>query len=279
MSTFLYGAHIQANGIRQHYLRYGGRGPAVVLVPGITSPAVTWGFVAEHFGQHFDTYVLDVRGRGLSASGDSLSYAMTDCVDDIGCLVQALGLSAYHLVGHSMGARFAMLSAIRYPEGLARLVLLDLPVSGPGRRAYPSQLSWYVESITQAQGGMDLADMRVFCPSWTEPQLRLRAQWLHTCHLPAVEQAFTEFHEVDVHQYFALLTVPTLLMMAGRGDVISAEDEREINLLQPAIRLVRVPSAGHMLPWDDLPAFLQAFGDFLGPRLASGNPAAPAIAK
>ncbi|MGG5145011.1 alpha/beta hydrolase, partial [Alcaligenes ammonioxydans] len=53
MSTFLYGGHVHANGIRQHYLRYGGsvggrdQRPAVIIVPGITSPAVTWGFVGE----------------------------------------------------------------------------------------------------------------------------------------------------------------------------------------------------------------------------------------
>lgn len=41
MSTFLYGAHVHANGIRQHYLRYGGHGPALILIPGITSPAIT----------------------------------------------------------------------------------------------------------------------------------------------------------------------------------------------------------------------------------------------
>lgn len=52
MSTFLYGAHVHANGIRQHYLRYGGRGPALLLIPGITSPAITWGFVAERLGKN-----------------------------------------------------------------------------------------------------------------------------------------------------------------------------------------------------------------------------------
>ena len=45
--TFLYGGHVRANGIRQHYLRYGGKGAPLVLIPGITSPAITWGFVGE----------------------------------------------------------------------------------------------------------------------------------------------------------------------------------------------------------------------------------------
>jgi len=44
-STFRYGGNVNANGIRQHYLRYGGSGltdtgrDPVIIVPGITSPA------------------------------------------------------------------------------------------------------------------------------------------------------------------------------------------------------------------------------------------------
>ena len=72
MSMFRYGANLPANGIRQHYLRYGGSdGPragrdAVVVIPGITSPAITWGFVGRPFAGSCDTYLLDVRGLGFS---------------------------------------------------------------------------------------------------------------------------------------------------------------------------------------------------------------------
>ena len=69
MSQFLYGSNVAANQVRLHYLRYGGKGHALVLIPGITSPAITWGFVAEKLAQFFDVYVLDIRGRGLSSSG------------------------------------------------------------------------------------------------------------------------------------------------------------------------------------------------------------------
>ena len=39
---------------------------------------------------------------------------------------------------------------------IARLALVDPPVSGPGRRAYPSQLAWYVDSIALAREGAAL---------------------------------------------------------------------------------------------------------------------------
>ncbi len=101
-STFLYGANIRANGIRQHVLRFGGVGTPLFLVPGITSPAPTWAFVGEWFGRRFDTYVLDVRGRGLSEHGPHLDYSLEACAADVLALAQALGLNRFHLVGHSM---------------------------------------------------------------------------------------------------------------------------------------------------------------------------------
>ncbi|MCO4860437.1 alpha/beta hydrolase [Cupriavidus sp. WGlv3] len=272
-STFLYGAHVHANGIRQHYLRYGGQAgaraqrDAVIIVPGITSPAVTWGFVGERFGQQFDTYVLDVRGRGLSQSGPELDYGLDAQAADVVAFAEALGLQRYAVVGHSMGARIGIRAARAKPAGLTRLVLVDPPVSGPGRRAYPSQLPWYIDSIRLAQHGIDAEGMRAFCPTWTEDQLRLRAQWLHTCDERAILASFNGFHEDDIHADLPQLAVPALLMTAGRGDVIRAEDVQEMRTLLPGLLVAHVANAGHMIPWDDEAGFYRAFGDFLGASL------------
>ena len=280
MSEFLYGGNVFANGIRQHYLRYGGATgarqgrDAVVIVPGITSPAVTWGFVGEQFGKHFDTYILDVRGRGLSEAGDALDYSLDAQAADVTGFAQALGLARYAIVGHSMGARIGIRAARGNPAGLTRLVMVDPPVSGPGRRAYPSQLPWYVDSIRLARQGIDAEGMRRFCPTWTEEQLRLRAEWLHTCDERAIVTSFEDFHRDDVHADMPSVQVPALLMVAGRGDVIRAEDIDEIRGLLPAMQVARVPDAGHMIPWDDEAGFYRAFGDFLGAPLLRDQAAA-----
>src|SRR5437868_6141126 len=268
-STFLYGANLRANGIRQHYLRYGGKGRPVVLVPGITSPAVTWGFVAEQFGRSFDTYVLDVRGRGLSESSDALDYGLDACARDVGAFAEALGLENYALVGHSMGARIGIRTARLCPGGLERLVLVDPPVSGPGRRAYPANLAWYIDSIRLMRDGAGFEALRSFSPTWTDAQLRLRAEWLHTCDERAIVSTYESFHQDDVHADLPHIAVPTLLMVAGRGDVIRAEDQDELRGLMPALQTAHVPGAGHMIPWDDEAGFYRAFGDFLGQPLAA----------
>lgn len=268
-TNFLYGSNVRANGIRQHYLRYGGTGPAVVIVPGITSPAVTWGFVAERFGQHFDTYVLDVRGRGLSEASPGLDYGLDACAADVSAFAKALNLESYHLVGHSMGARIGIRVARRDPQGLARLVLIDPPVSGPGRRRYPSQLSWYIDSIRLAMRGITVEQMRGFCPTWSEDQLRLRAEWLHTCDERAIVTTFDSFHQDDIHLDVPHIKVPTLLIVAGKGGVIEEEDQQEFRQLLPGLQTASVPNAGHMIPWDDEEGFYRAFGGFLGNALAA----------
>ncbi len=142
--------------------------------------------------------------------------------------------------------------------------MVDPPVSGPGRRAYPAQLPWYIDSIRLARQGIDAEGMRRFCPTWTEDQLRLRAEWLHTCDERAILASFNGFHEDDVHVNLPHVTVPTLLMTAGRGDVVRAEDIEEIRTLLPGVLVSHVANAGHMIPWDDEAGFYHAFGDFLG---------------
>lgn len=274
MSTYQYGAQVHANGIRQHYLRYGGAKPGrdpVIIVPGITSPAVTWGFVAERFGQVFDTYVLDVRGRGLSQADASLDYSLDAQAADLLAFAQALGFERYSVVGHSMGARIGIRAARSQPAALATLVMVDPPVSGPGRRPYPAKLPWYVGSMAQARAGMSAEDMLAYCPTWTEEQRRLRAQWLHTCDERAILASFDGFHMDDVHADLPRLKARAMLITAERGDVVRDEDVAEISTLVPGLAHHRVPDAGHMIPWDNEEGFYAAFGTFLGTALPGPN--------
>jgi N-formylmaleamate deformylase len=262
-NKFLYGAHIAGNRIRQHYLRYGGNGPTVVVIPGITSPAITWDFVAEELADDYDVYVVDVRGRGLSSTGESLDYSLNSYADDIAAFVKNLDLADVRFMGHSMGARILIRAIARGLGQASRALLVDPPVSGPGRRAYPAKLSWYVDSIRLAEQGISIEGMKEFCPTWSEAHLRVRAEWLHTCYLPAVVRTFEDFHLDDIHSDLPMLKLPTLLLVAGNGGVIQAEDEDEICRIVPGIAVQRIDGAGHMIPWDDLPSFLSAIRRFL----------------
>ena len=114
---------------------------------------------------------------------------------------------------------------------------------------------------------MSPEQMRTFCPTWTEEQVRLRAEWLHTCNEKAIVASFNAFQTDDLHRDLPHVRAPLLLMTAQAGDVVRDEDVDEILRLVPDAQHVRVANAGHMIPWDNEDGFYAAFHDFLGARL------------
>jgi N-formylmaleamate deformylase len=65
-------------------------------------------------------------------------------------------------------------------------------------------------------------------------------------------------------QILPTFPLPTLLIVAGKGGTVLPEDVSEMKMLLPTMNVSYVPTAGHMIPWDDLEDFFGAFGDFLG---------------
>ena len=101
-----------ANGaVRLHALDYGGDGVPLVVLPGITSPAITMDFVAGQIGDLVRPIILDVRGRGLSDSGGE--YSLVEYAEDAEALIRGLELDVPLLLGHSLGARIAATAAVR----------------------------------------------------------------------------------------------------------------------------------------------------------------------
>lgn len=256
------GRHVMANGIRLHYVRLGIGRPPLVLLPGITSPAVTWEFVAERFASHNDVYVLDNRGRGLSQGGDALGYRLDDYAADTDAFIRAVGLVRPAIVGHSMGARIAVRLAARYPAVVGKVVLVDPPVSGPGRRPYPIPLDFYLKSLDAVSRGLGYEDMKKGLP-WSEEHLQLRMEWLPSCDPTAIAESHKSFHEEDIHGDLPKMAAETLLLYAEKGGTVSDADADELAGALKKCRKQRIDGAGHMIPWDQLDAFVDAVQGFL----------------
>ncbi|MEN9889424.1 MAG: hypothetical protein RL559_1461 [Pseudomonadota bacterium] len=258
------GHHIHANGIRQHYLHYPGAGPALVLVPGIVSPAMLWDHVGRWLGEHYNCFIVDVRGRGLSESGPLLDYGLDNCAADTLALVRALGLSRPIMVGHSMGARILLRAHRQAPALLGQLVLLDPPTSGPGRRPYPVPMARTLALVQAAQRGEAEPLLRQPGPSpWPEHLLLLRAQWLATCDTRAIEAAYADFEGQDLFADLALVRMPLALICAGLGDVVSDADLQEMLRLQPRMHTLRIPETGHQMQAENFVGFCQVLGQAL----------------
>ncbi len=90
MSPSALGRHRVVNGVRIHYLEHGVDGPPLVLLPGITSPAIMWAFVSKGLATFSRVFTVDNRGRGLSSGGPDLSYRLGDYADDAAGLIRSL---------------------------------------------------------------------------------------------------------------------------------------------------------------------------------------------
>jgi N-formylmaleamate deformylase len=267
---------VEANGLRHHVLRYGAPGARdLLLLPGITSPAATADFLAVLLADlGFRVTVPDVRGRGQSDRAPSGGYRLTDYAADVAGLVDALELRTPVLLGHSMGARIAAAHAVLHtPADHGLLVLVDPPTSGPGRGPYPTSRASFLEQLHEAQAGTDADAVRRFYPHWPERELQLRAEVLASCDETAVLETHEGFQTEDFFRYWAELTPPAVLVRGGDSPVVPLAAVADLRRSQPGIEIHTVPRAGHMVPWDNLPGFLDVVRPHL---LAHVSPLSPA---
>jgi N-formylmaleamate deformylase len=255
--------YVEADGLRLHHLEYGDGGPPIVIVPGITSPAATWEFISVPLARDHRVVTLDIRGRGLSDK-PSQGFSLTDYAGDVAAVVESLGFERPILIGHSMGARIAAAVRVLHPGAAGPLVLADPPLTGPGRGPYPMSLEAFMDQLEAARSGASIEVLHGYFPTLTEDQLAVRAQWLPTCDETAVRESWLHFHSEDFFPYLRELEPPVLFMYGGDSPVIPASAVPEVtDAARDGVEIVRVPGAGHMIPWDNADDFLAETTAFL----------------
>lgn len=102
-------------------------GPVAILLHGLEGAADDWALVGPVLGRRFRVIALDARGHGQSDWANS--YELTACRDDVLKMMDALGVLAAAVIGHSLGGAVAYLLAATHPERVRALVLEDMPVA------------------------------------------------------------------------------------------------------------------------------------------------------
>ena len=112
--------------------RWGLGGTAVLASHGITANHRTFAEVAAQFAEldaDVSLYAVDHRGRGGSAALPG-PYGLARHADDLIAVLDQLEVADAVLIGHSMGAFVAANAAVRSPDRISGLVLVDggLPI-------------------------------------------------------------------------------------------------------------------------------------------------------
>jgi len=99
--------------------------PPVSLIHGLGANIAFWYLGAmRHLGRDHTFLLHDLRGHGASSMPDE-GYGLRQMADDFLALLDHLGVDKTHVVGHSHGARVALLFAMLYPERVASLTVAD----------------------------------------------------------------------------------------------------------------------------------------------------------
>lgn len=107
-------------------LRAGSGSEAVLFIHGNGSSAAFWEETMLALPKDYAGYAVDLRGYGeTEAAPVDATLGLDDMVEDVVASADALGLESFHLVGHSMGGGVAMKVAIRVPDRLRSLTLVD----------------------------------------------------------------------------------------------------------------------------------------------------------
>jgi pimeloyl-ACP methyl ester carboxylesterase len=286
---------VTLNGRRFHYRDWGNEGAKpLVLLHGMGSHAHSWDTFASAVAGDYHVLALDARGHGESEWAPD--YTLDLMAEDTLAFASTLGLRRPALLGLSMGGINAYLYAARHPDAVERLVIVDI---GPdvtdnlttARSAYDRDPApgWppVVVDLAEARRLVSteppitfddpeaayLAARRINArPPEAEHRARVShgllrrddGRWTHRCD-PVFRTPIISTVSSSAEQWALVsrITCPTLVVRGAESGTLSRETAERMQREIPNCRLVEVADAGHPVPLDNPPGFLDAVRPFL----------------
>ncbi len=279
------------SGLANLYVRDIGRGVPIIVLHGGPD------FDHEYFLPELDRLAesvrliyYDQRGRGRSFSGEGADdVTLAGEIEDLDRVREWTGLDAVAVLGHSWGGVLAMEYAIRHPERVTHLILMNTaPASNAGilevrrhlrERRSPEQsdrMRKIASTPAFVQGDIDAEAeyYRIHFATTLDPELlddvipRFRVNFTKESVVAAraiehrlYEQTWSS-EDYDLIPLLRLLDVPALLIHS-EYDLIPIDVAREIAAAIPGSRLVELDGCGHFSYLEQTDRVLSVIAEFL----------------
>ncbi len=285
---------IQVNGIRVHYLDWGGHGEALIFLAGLGNNAHIFDDIAPRFTTHFHVLAMTRRGFGLSDKPESGYYVESRVADVLG-LLDALQIKRVILVGHSIAGDELTAFAAAHPDRVDKLIYLDAAIdrsqeaeAEEARRGKepPGGPSFPKEELASVESYLDHL-RKMFPEAWSDAfEANLRdGIIIHedgTVERRTPDRVYRAIRKGSLLAQLDYTRVkpPTLSFYS---DSATAHDpaarkhlaewvDRDIALIRksgPQIQIVQLPGAGHYLFIDHLDEVVARMQRFLGDAVSS----------
>jgi pimeloyl-ACP methyl ester carboxylesterase len=262
----------------------GEAGPRVVFVHGLFGQGKNWTTIAKGLADGHRVTLLDLPNHGHSPWTDRVDYL--DMAELVATELEQFG-EPVTLVGHSMGGKVAMQLALRRPELLRALVVVDIapveyPING-GRTDDPDEEASPFAAYIDAMRAMDLdalttrgdADqaLRDVVPSRMVRSFLLQSLvreglgagggWHWRLNLELLDRDLGELRGFPEPPPGAGFDGPVLWIAGANSTYVLPEDRPHMDALFPSTRLVRVKNAGHWVHSEQPEIFLETLRRFL----------------
>ena len=265
---------VVAGDLRLHYLEWGNEnGQTLVMLHGIAQQAHSWDFTSLALADRYRIIALDARGHGNSQWPTDGDYSLEAHQKDLDAFSEALGLSDFILVGHSMGGRNGYVFTHRRPELVKALVIVDTGPQGAtlgrGRirrfMTLPDEMDSYEEFAHRVQeytkrpmwlvhGSLEHSIRRLPNGKWT---------WKYDKALRTPGPRPAGPSEEQLWECVGGIHCPTLIIRGGDSDIFSPETMDRMLQIIPGSTGAVVPRAGHLVAGDNPADFLTAFKTLL----------------
>lgn len=237
-----------------NYRQYSEVGTPVLVLHGLFGSLSNWGWHCKQLAQQYAVYGVDLRNHGDSPHSDLLDYQVM--AEDVRQLISRLGLKSCCIVGHSMGGKVAMQLALRFPDLVEKLVIVDIaPVS------YAEDADGHM-NVLAAMDAVKLIEIK----SRTEAEVTLEdyiseeaLRKFVLTNLARNKEGLFEWrlHKDSIRENYAnlraeLITTmnfskPVLFVKGSLSPYIKSEHEAQIKELFPAASVKLIMNAGHWL--------------------------------
>ncbi len=285
---------IDVLGLGIHYLEWGEpAGEPLVLIHGFLDQASSWRpFVRslqKKTGQDIWIVAPDCRGHGDSDwVGRGGYYHFPDYVFDLDCIIHALGVERFNLIGHSMGGTISLLYAGAFPQKIRQLVLVEGigPLGMNFSDAPPRMEKWITElhdrgrnhfrQYTSAEAGAKQLQQ-------TNPRLS-RAQALDLAHsgmkqTPAGKWVWKfdplhrtaapqPFYSAQAIEFLRRIQCPVLIVDGKQSRHTQRPDKQQRLELVRDKQFAEIDDAGHMVHQDNPGGLGDVILQFLYPARA-----------
>lgn len=237
----------------------GGDGPPVVLLHGLAGSSRELLPTADALTDRFRVLLVDQRGHGRSTRRPADVSRSAYVGDAVAVIEQLVPGQRVRLVGQSMGAHTAFLTAAARPDLIDRLVMLEGHVAGDDSPEGAVKIgqyfaSWPVPFADEAAARSFLGDGPL-TDAWVN-DLEPAPDGLRPRFDADIMQAAIAAVQEDRWAEWENLTVPTLAVFAEHG-LFTAEQKDELIRRRPGTRRADLSAASH-------DAHLDAFESWIG---------------